>query len=147
MYHRVKKIKFKGGYDATRMLVKKLVYNFLTRGKIETTLKRAKVLKSKIEALVEKMKEDNEKNRNFFINYFGKKKLIPIFFKVIGPVFKEIKGGYVKIVKVGKRDSDGADMAKVEWTKPIVYEDLKDKKTKKSEVKKIKKEVINKKVK
>jgi large subunit ribosomal protein L17 len=146
MYHRVKKIKFKGGYDATRMLIKKLSYNFLTKGKIETTLVRAKALKPKIESLVEKMKEENEKNKKFFINYFGKRNLTPLFFKVIGPIFKEVKGGYVRIIKLGKRDSDGADIAKVEWTKPVVYENLENKKTKKKEIKKEIKEKVKKEV-
>jgi Ribosomal protein L17 len=147
MRHQIKKVKFKGGYDATRMLVKKLAYNFLTRGKIETTLVRAKVLKSKIESLVEKMKEENQKNKEFFINYFGKRNLTPLFFKVIGPVFKEVKGGYVRVIKLGKRDSDGADIARVEWTKPVVYENLENKKTKKKEIKKEVKEKVKKKVK
>ncbi len=74
MRHRVKNIKFKGGYDATRALVKKLAYNFLTRGKIKTTLKKAKVLKSTLEKLVEKMKEENEKNKMFFLSYPSSKK-------------------------------------------------------------------------
>jgi len=130
MRHRVKKIKFKNGYDANRALVKKLVYNFLTRGKIKTTLAKAKVLKSKVEWLVEKMKEENEKNKSFFIKYFGRKKLFYLFFKVIGPVFKDIVGGYVRIVKLGKRDSDGAEMAKVEWTKPVVYPQKNNRKNK-----------------
>jgi LSU ribosomal protein L17P len=63
------------------------------------------------------MKEENQKNKEFFINYFGKRNLTPLFFKVIGPVFKEVKGGYVRVIKLGKRDSDGADIARVEWTK------------------------------
>jgi len=135
MRHRVKKIKFKGGYDATRSLIKKLAYNFLTRGKIKTTLAKAKALKSTIEKLVEKMKEDNEKNRNFFLSYFGgKRKLLPLFFNLIGPVFKDIQGGYVRILKLGQRDSDGAQEALVEWTKPIVYP--KEEKKKKEKVKK-----------
>jgi len=142
MRHRVKKIKFKGGYDATRALVKKLAYNFLTRGKIKTTLKKAKVLKSTLEKLVEKMKEENEKNKMFFLSYFGqKRKLLPLFFKVIGPVFKEIKGGYVRIVKLGQRDSDGANQALVEWTKPVVYENFENKKKKKNKTKEIKEKV------
>jgi len=129
MHHRIKKVKFKGGYDANKMLIKKLAFNFLMTGQIKTTLIKAKVLKSKIERLVEKMKEENEKNKYFFLRYFGKKKILPLLFKIVGPVFKEVKGGYVRIIKIGQRDSDGAPMAKVEWTKPVVYSQ-KGKKTK-----------------
>ena len=140
MRHRLKKIKFKGGYDATRALVKKLAYNFLTRGKIKTTLKRAKVVKKTIEKLVEKMKEENDKNKAFFLSYFGqKRKLLPLFFKVIGPVFKEIKGGYVRVIKLLQRESDGASQALVEWSKPVVYESLKDEKKSRKEKRKLKK--------
>jgi len=138
MRHRVKKIKFKGGYDATRALIKKLTYNFLIRGKIKTTLAKAKILKSAIEKLVEKMKGENEKNKKFFLSYFGgKRKLLPLFFNVIGPVFKETAGGYVRIIKLGQRDSDGAEEALIEWVKPVVYpkEEKKKKKVKKEKVK------------
>ncbi len=125
MYHRVKKIKFRAGTDANKMLVKKLVFNFLTAGKIATTLKKVKVLKSVIEKLVEKAKEKNEANKNYILRYVTDKRIIQLLSETIGPTLKDKTGGYVKTVRLGVRSSDGSEIARLEWAYPIVLEEKK----------------------
>ena len=120
MRHRVKKIKFKQGKDATKMMVVKLVVNFFKKGEIITTLKRAKIAKSYIEKLVEKSKIKNEANKNFLLRFIGDKKLINDLFDRIGVALKDIKGGYVRIVKIGKRESDGSEIARLEWAYHVI---------------------------
>lgn len=122
MRHRVKKIKFKRGKDSAKMLVRKLVVNFISNAKIETTLKKVKILKSLIEKLVEKTKIENEANKNYLTAMLGDKKLVDMSFKNLGPQLKGRKGGYVKIVKLGRRDSDGAEMGRLEWVGEIVVD-------------------------
>ncbi len=129
MRHRVNKIRFKQGKDATRMLVRKLTVNFLTHSRIETTLKRAKVLKSVIEKLVEKAKVESEANKNKLLSAFNDKRLVDKMFKEIGKAMKDKVGGYVRIVRLGSGRDDGAEMARLEWAHPIVIEEKKLKKT------------------
>lgn len=125
MWHRVKKIKFRAGKDANKMLVKKLVLNFLEHGKIITSLKKAKVLKSVIEKLVEKAKEQSEANKNYLLHYITDKKITKFLFETVGPTLKKIAGGYVRVVRLNVRESDGSDRARFEWAYPIVREEPK----------------------
>ncbi|KKQ02166.1 MAG: 50S ribosomal protein L17 [Candidatus Roizmanbacteria bacterium GW2011_GWA2_36_23] len=127
MRHRDKKIKFTSGQDANSMLVRKLLFNFFSKGKIKTTLSKIKILKSLVESTVEKMKEETEANKNYLLKKFGNKNLFPLFFKNIGVTMKEKKGGYVRVVRIGTRISDGSEIAQLEWTHPIVIEKPKEK--------------------
>ncbi len=122
MRHRVKKIRFGGGRDANRMLVRKLLVNFFTRGKLETTLSRAKAIRPTVERIVEKSKEKTEANKNCLLKTLDQKKVVNILFDQIGPVFKDKHGGYVRVVKLGQRSSDGGERARIEWTQPVVLE-------------------------
>lgn len=112
------KIKFTKGQDANQMLVKKLIFNFMQTGKLETTLIKAKLLKSKIDTLVYKVKHDEGKNKNHIYKYLDKKSMVQI--KLLTEHFDNRVGGFVKVIKTGSRLGDAAPMARVEWTvKPI----------------------------
>lgn len=104
MRHRIKKIKFRGGVDATQATVKKMVRNFILEGTLTTSVKRAKLLRSLIDRYVNRAK--NKKNT-------GK-------MSQIVETFAGRTGGYVKIARLGTRLGDGAEMAKAEWTLPII---------------------------
>lgn len=114
MRHRVKKIKFKSGQDASTMLVRKLVRNFLTHGKITTTYKRAKAIKTIVEKLISKAKMD---------------KAGVVFADIAYPYIDTLKltvtGGYVRLIRLNQRESDGADMVRVSWIYPFIIEDKK----------------------
>ena len=83
------------------MLVRKLIRNFITHGKLKTTLKKAKVLKSEIEKFVEKTKIKTEANKNFLLWTLNDKKLVKSAFEQIGATLKDKVGGYVRVVKLG----------------------------------------------
>jgi large subunit ribosomal protein L17 len=120
MRHRVKKIKFRNGYDANRALVRKLAVNFFLKGKLTTTLVKAKAMKPVIEKLIEKMKVKTEANLNYLRQKLNNNEVIEIAYKDISPVIGKINGGYIRIIKLGRRESDGSEMGKVEWVYPII---------------------------
>ncbi len=122
MRHRVKKIKFNFGHDANKQLLRKLAVNFLANGRLQTTLSKAKVLKPHLERLVTKMKTRNEANKNYLLRYLGDYKTVVDGFDRVGPALSKINGGYVRIVKLGPRNDDGAPLAKIEWVYPVVKE-------------------------
>ncbi len=122
MRHNIKKTKFGVGQDAGKMLLRKLAIQFLTGGKVETTEKRIKILKSHIEKIVEKTKEQSEANKNFLLKTLGSVKMLRILFNDIGPVAKKRTGGYVRLIKLPRRISDGSFIARLEWVDPIVIE-------------------------
>ena len=120
MRHRVKKIKFSNGVDANRALVRKLAVNFFLKGKLSTTLSRAKAMKPVIEKLIEKMKVKTESNLNYLKQKLDDKEILKIAYRDISPVILKINGGYIRIIKLGRRESDGAETARIEWVYPII---------------------------
>ena len=120
MRHRVKKIKFSHGLDANRALMRKLAVNFFLKGKLTTTLAKTKAMKPVIEKLIEKMKVKTESNLNYLKQKLDSNKVIEVAYKDISPVIEKINGGYIRIIKLGKRNSDGAEMGRVEWAYPII---------------------------
>jgi large subunit ribosomal protein L17 len=120
MRHRVKKIKFSDGIDANRALVRKLAVNFFLKGKLTTTLAKAKAIKPVIERLIEKMKEKTEANVNYLKQKLDSDEVLLIAYRDIGPVVAKINGGYVRIIKLGQRESDGAEVGRIEWVYPII---------------------------
>lgn len=132
MRHGVNKIKFKSGRDANRMLMRKLLVNFITRGKITTTIKKVKLLKSDVDRIVEKAKNNNEANKNRMLRMLGSGQLLPNIFKEVGQPLKDKIGGYTRIVRLGVRETDGSQTARLEWAYPIVTEAAKPKKVEKN---------------
>ena len=120
MRHRVKKIKFSSGIDANRALVRKLAVNFFLKGKLTTTLSKAKAIKPVIERLIEKMKIRTEANVNYLKQKLDNKEVIEMAYKDISPIIAKINGGYVRVVKLGQRESDGAEVGRIEWVYPII---------------------------
>lgn len=122
MNKRVKKIKVRGGRDATRSVLRKLMRGLIINGKINTTLKRARIVKQVADILVHKAIVKTEASKNVLLRYLGQEKLVAKMFEEIGPRFTSRVGGCVRLVKLGPRVGDGAFMARVEWTEPIQTE-------------------------
>jgi len=139
MRHRLKKIKFRGGKDANKMLVRKLAVNFFEHGKITTTRAKAKVLTSFLEKICYKIKQETEANKNYLFKKLGNGKTIKTLFKEIGPAIKAKTSGHIKKTNLGMRLSDGSEMMKLEWSIPVVLENKKTVKTPTKTVKAVKK--------
>jgi len=122
MQHRSNKFTFGSGIDANSMLMRKLMKNFISSSHIETTITRAKALKVYMDRIVSKTRVYSESNKNYLLRYFPEKKYQKVLFDQIGPAIAKISGGYVRIVRLGKRDNDGAMMARVEWAHPVVID-------------------------
>ncbi len=136
MRHRVKKIKISKGKDHNRSMVRKLILNFLAHGKIETTLKRAKVLKSEIDRLVSKAVKGTESSRNVILRKLADPVWVKFLQDTVAPVFKDRTGGYVRIKRIGFRKGDNSLMARLEWVEPVVGKNENKKDKKKEPVKK-----------
>jgi large subunit ribosomal protein L17 len=102
--------------DIRRALLKSLARELFLKEKIKTTEAKAKELRSFAEKFVERAKEKNLSNLRYLRRFFGKD-VIKKLFEEIGPRYKERKGGYTRIIKLGPRKSDGAEMAIIELVK------------------------------
>lgn len=92
-------------------LLKALAYALVQRDKITTTHTRAKEVARLVERLLTKAKNKDIKTLNSFFGPRLAKKLS----NVIAPKFKDRKGGYTRISKLGVRRSSSAPMAIVEF--------------------------------
>jgi len=99
--------------DQRRALMKSLARELILRERIKTTLAKAKELRSFVEKFIERAKEKNLNNVRYIMRFFDKETTKKLF-EEIGPKYKDRKGGYTRILKLGQRKSDGAEMAIIE---------------------------------
>lgn len=108
--------KFGRKTGARRALMRSLAKNLIESGKITTTEARAKELRPFIEKLVTHGKDGSVAGRRLLVSRLGGgpsyvKKLV----EEIVPKAKERKGGYTRVVKLGKRLGDASPMAVIEF--------------------------------
>ncbi|PIV38349.1 MAG: 50S ribosomal protein L17 [Candidatus Portnoybacteria bacterium CG02_land_8_20_14_3_00_45_8] len=106
--------KFGRGINQRRAFLKGLAANLILKEKIKTTEARAKELRAVVERLISYAKKGTLAGRRQVISALpsaAAKKL----FKEITPRFKERRGGYTRIIKLGQRMSDGAKMVFMEF--------------------------------
>jgi large subunit ribosomal protein L17 len=89
--------------------------SLIDKERIITTLPKAKELRPQIERLVTLGKNDSVHNRRQAARVVGDDGLIAKLFDTLGPRFSERPGGYTRIIKLGSRRGDAAEMAILEF--------------------------------
>jgi large subunit ribosomal protein L17 len=116
MRHGNNKRKFGRVRKVRNALMNSLVSNLIVREKIKTTLPKAKELRPMIEKMVTSAKKGDLATRRIMIaTLSGRSREVKKLFEVIAPKYKDKKGGYTRIVKLGVRVADGAPMAIIEF--------------------------------
>lgn len=116
-----------------KALFKGLIGSLLEKGKIETTLAKAKAVRAKTEKLITKAKKGSLTDRRVIFRFLSKKTLVNRLVDDIAPRLKERKSGYLRILKLGRRQGDGAEMAQISFVDELtVTEKKKEKKEKKT---------------
>ncbi|NHM06488.1 50S ribosomal protein L17 [Flavobacterium sp. CYK-4] len=82
--------------------------------RINTTVAKAKALKQFVEPLITKSKEDTTHNRRIVFAYLKSKYAVTDLFRDVAAKVGDRPGGYTRIIKVGNRLGDNADMAMIE---------------------------------
>jgi len=82
--------------------------------RINTTVAKAKALKQFIEPLVTKAKTDDTHNRRVVFSYLRDKDAVTELFREVAQKVGDRPGGYTRIIKLGNRLGDNADMAMIE---------------------------------
>ena len=96
-------------------LLASLVSNLIAARRIRTTVPKAKLARSLAEKMVTLAKAGTLHSRRQAIAALRRKDRVAQLFDEVAPVFKERKGGYTRIVRIGQRAGDGAEMAYLEW--------------------------------
>jgi large subunit ribosomal protein L17 len=95
-------------------LMKNLSNALITNKRITTTLAKAKELRKHIEPLLTKCKTDTTHSRRMLFSYLQDKEIIKELFGNISEKIANRPGGYTRIIKLGFRYSDAAEMAMIE---------------------------------
>ena len=100
--------------DHRKAMMRAMVTFLLENGRIETTVTRAKEVRAMAEKMITLAKEDTLHNRRQALAYVTKEDVVSKLFTEIAPKYKDVKGGYCRIIKTGPRRGDAAEMAIIE---------------------------------
>ena len=114
MRHLVKGKKLRRNTSHRKALFRNLVTSFLEKERIRTTLAKAKAARPLAEKMITMAKNDTLHARRRALRFIYKKTVVRKLFEELGPRFSERPGGYTRIVKIGPRSGDGAEMAMLE---------------------------------
>ena len=104
-----------GRPTASRMAMLRAMVTFLLEnGRIETTVTRAKEVRSLTEKMITIAKDPTLANKRQVLAFVTKEAVCKKLFDEIAPKYAERNGGYTRIVKIGARRGDAAEMAIIE---------------------------------
>lgn len=110
-----KKVNHLGRKTAHRSaMLANMACSLIEHKRINTTVSKAKALKQFVEPLVTKSKADTTHNRRLAFSKLRDKEAVTELFREIAPKVGERPGGYTRIIKLGNRLGDNADMAMIE---------------------------------
>lgn len=115
MRHRMAGRKFGLPSDQRMALLKGLVRSLIEHDAIMTTETRAKEARRMADKLVTLGKTDTIHARRLARRVINNETLVKRLFDEIAPKFKDVSGGYTRIIKIGPRRGDAAPMAKLEF--------------------------------
>ncbi len=114
MRHRVKGKKLNRSTPHRKATLRALSSALIKEHRIETTIAKAKALRTFIEPLITTAKVDNTHNRRKVFSSLQDKYAVSELFETVGPASADRPGGYTRVLKLGFRLGDSAEMAVIE---------------------------------
>ena len=100
--------------DQRKAMLRAMVTYLLENGQIKTTATRAKEVAPVAEKMITLAKTNNLASYRAALAYITKEDVANKLFKEIGPKYADRNGGYTRVVKIGPRRGDAAEMAIVQ---------------------------------
>ena len=97
-----------------KSMISNMAVSLILHKRITTTTAKAKVLKTFVEPLITKSKEDSTHSRRVVFGYLKDKEAVAELFREISPKIADRPGGYTRLLKTGNRIGDNADMCILE---------------------------------
>jgi large subunit ribosomal protein L17 len=117
MRHGVVSKRFDRPLGERQLMFRNLVTEILDHEKIKTTAPKAKAVRGMAEKMITLAKEGDLDARRRALSFILDKKVTDKLFKELGPRYADRRGGYIRIVKLGLRQGDGATMVQMELIK------------------------------
>jgi large subunit ribosomal protein L17 len=97
-----------------KAMLANMASSLILHKRITTTTAKAKALRTYVEPLITKSKEDSTHSRRMVFSYLKDKQAVAELFREVSPKIAERPGGYTRILKIGNRIGDNADMCVLE---------------------------------
>jgi large subunit ribosomal protein L17 len=97
-----------------KSMLANMACSLIEHKRINTTVAKAKALKQFIEPMITKSKEDTTHNRRIVMSRLRQKDAVTELFRDVAAKIADRPGGYTRIIKLGNRLGDNADMAMIE---------------------------------
>ena len=97
-----------------KALMSNMACSLILHRRINTTLAKAKSLRMYVEPILTKSKEDTTHSRRTVFSYLKNKDAVTVLFRDIAPKVANRPGGYTRIIKMGNRLGDNAEMCFIE---------------------------------
>jgi large subunit ribosomal protein L17 len=99
---------------ARKALMRNLAKQLFIYGRIRTTVARAKYLRTIVEPIITRAKGGTLNDIREVYKYIDDRDMIKKIFSEVAPLYKDRKGGYTRVLKLGNRPGDNAEMAIIE---------------------------------
>ena len=103
--------------DIRMSMLRGLVTYLLENGRLETTVYRAKEIRSLTDKMITLGKKNTRASKRQALAFITKEEVVVKLFDEIAPSYAERNGGYTRVLKIGPRRGDGAEMAIIELVK------------------------------
>ena len=103
--------------DHRMSMLRGMVTYLLENGSVETTLTRAKEVRPLAEKMITLGKKNTLASKRQALAFITKEEVVYKLFTEIAPSYAERNGGYTRVLKIGPRRGDGAEMAIIELVK------------------------------
>ena len=97
-----------------KAMLSNMASSLILHKRISTTLAKAKALRTFVEPLITRSKDDSTHNRRTVFSYLQNKEAVSELFREISKKISDRPGGYTRILKTGNRLGDNADMCIIE---------------------------------
>ena len=100
--------------DHRTAMLRAMVTYLLENGRIETTVTRAKEVRAMAEKYITLAKDNTLNSKRQALAFITKEDVVAKLYNEIAPKYRDVNGGYTRIVKTGPRLGDAAEMAIIE---------------------------------
>ena len=114
MRHRKANNNLKRKSSHRKSMLANMSCSLIIHKRIKTTLAKAKVLRQFVEPIITRSKIDSTHNRRIAFRYLRQKEAITELFSVVSDKVADRDGGYTRIIKLGARFGDAAEMCFIE---------------------------------
>ena len=116
MMHKKTAKKFGRPKASREMMLRNLASSILIYEKVKTTETKAKAVRSLVEKMITAAKKNDLSAKKKLIATLPQRMAIKKAIELLGERYKDTKGGYTRIIKLGNREGDGAPVVQIELT-------------------------------